>query len=104
MVTARAADCPRPRARSRRGGGSARLGFPAPQRVRPGGPPAAVLADIFSAGRGRRRRAGGGRSRLLTPEPLGLVNPSLPEACGPALSLPDYGAPLSPLPLPQGRK
>lgn len=53
MATARAAECTRARARSR--GGSARLGFSLPRRVRRGGPPAAVFADIFSARRGLRR-------------------------------------------------
>lgn len=94
MATARAADCSRVRARSRRGGGSARLGFSPPPRVRPRRPSRGCPFRHFLGG-----EAAGLCSWISSPESRRpLASPSLPRACGPARSLPDSWAPRSPLP------
>lgn len=74
-----------------------------PEACDRGGLPAAVLSDIFSAGRGLRRRRF--CPRILSPSPLPLLAyPSLLATCGPVLSHRDCGAPRSPLPHPSRPK
>lgn len=103
MATARAAECTRARARSRRGVGSARLGLLVSLTRAATRPCCSCPCRHFVCGEGAA--AAGAGCRLLCPAPRRRpARPSLPGAWGLALSLPDYRAPRSPLPHPSRPK